>query len=381
MSKILVLGGAGTEGSVLARDLVISKVEEVVLADFNIERAQELAKELQSAGNSKVTAVKADANKHDELVSLIKEENPNVVCNLIGPFYKFGEPIVKAVIEAGVPYVDINDDYKPTLEIMKNLNDAAIKANIPVIIGAGVSPGLTNLFSKHAFTQLDETDDITIDWIWPSLAGGGPGVFNHFFHILSGDSLQFVEGKHTGIPAGTEKTRLTSTDAKYNGDIFYVGHAEPATIPRYIDGVQNVTVRGGLIPTAATELYFKFMEAGLNDDEPIEVNGKTFNLAEVSMGIMERRFKDVKEAKDVNGYFKVTVEGKKDGFDKKYIYEIAENGAHMTAWTASTIAQTIAEGKINYVGVHAPEVLDREQIETIFSKLKDKGFTIKISEE
>lgn len=63
MSKFLVLGGAGIEGSVFSRDLVNSGVDEVVLADYNIAKAEELAKELNGIGSTKVSAIKADANK------------------------------------------------------------------------------------------------------------------------------------------------------------------------------------------------------------------------------------------------------------------------------------------------------------------------------
>ncbi|MGI6685185.1 MAG: saccharopine dehydrogenase family protein [Bacillota bacterium] len=381
MTKILVLGGAGVEGSTVALDLAKSGIEEIVLADYNLEGAKKIAQELQKSSNSNVKAVKVDANQHEELVNLLKDENPDVVCNLIGPYYKYGEPIVKAAIEARVPYVDINDDFKPTLAVFENLNDKAKEANIPVFIGIGVSPGLTNMFAKHASTQLDQTDSISVIWLWPALAGGGVGVVRHLYNILQGNGFQYLDGKYSDLPAGTNKLRVTSKDGKYDEDVYFVSHAETATLSKFIDGVKNVTVHGGLIPTEATELYFKLMEAGMDDAEPITVNGKNISLIEVSMSMMERKFKDVDKAKNENGYFKVTVEGKKDGLHKKFIYELDENGADETTWPASIIAQSIAEGSINAIGLHPAEGLSREQIDIIFDKLRAKGFTINISEE
>lgn len=381
MAKILVLGGAGIEGSILARDFAKSGIKEIVLADYNLEGAKKVAQELQKLSKSNVKAVKVDATQHEELVNLIKGEKPDVVCNLIGPFYKFGEPIVKAAIEARVPYVDIDDDFKPTLAIIENLSDKAKEAKIPVFIGIGVSPGLTNMFAKHASTQLDQTDSISVIWLWPALAGGGVGVVRHLYNILQGNGFQYLNGKYSDVPAGTGKLRVTSKDGKYDDDVYYVSHAETATLPKYIDGVKNVTVHGGLIPTEATELYFKLMEAGMDDAEPLQVNGKSINLIEVSMSIMERRFKDIARAKDPNGYFRVTVEGKKDGLDKKFIYELDEDGADETTWPASVIAQSIIEGKMNEIGIHPPDGLSREQLDIIFDKLRDKGFKIMISEE
>lgn len=379
MSKVLILGGAGAEGSVLARDLVDSEVDEVVLGDYNIDAANKLAATLEEKSVGKVSAIKVDANNHDELVKILKEQNPDIVCNLIGPFYKFGPPVAKAAIEAKVPYIDINDDYQPALEILDNLNEAAVEANIPVFTGCGVSPGWTNLMSKLGSTKLDETESIEIDWLWPALAGGGTGVISHIYHMLSDECLQYVDGEYKEIQAGTGKEKLTSSDGTYDDYVYYVGHGEPATLPRYIKGVDKVTNKGGLIPSEATERYFKYIEAGLNG-EPVEINGQTINLADVTMKIMERQLKDSEAAKDENGYFKVTVKGKKSGEDKTITYEMAEPGAHMTTWTTSIMAQMIINGEITQKGTHAPEVLNPDQIESVIEKLESRGLTIKRDE-
>ncbi|SCX18696.1 Saccharopine dehydrogenase, NADP-dependent [Nitrosomonas eutropha] len=380
MSKFLVLGGAGEEGSVFSRDLVNSGVNEIVLADYNVAQAEKLAKELNKIGNTKVSAIKADANKPDELIKIFKEQNSDVICNFVGPYYRFGPPVAEAAIKAGIPYVDINDDYEPTLEILNNLNDKAKEAKIPVFTGCGVSPGWTNMMSKLGSTKLDQTDKISIDWLWPALAGGGPGVIEHIYHMLSGKCLQYLDGEYKKVSSGTEKTRVTSTDGKFDGYVYYVGHGEPATLPRYIDGVKEVINKGGLLPSEATELYFKFIEAGLNDTDPIAIDEQMVSLTDVTVALMERKLKNSEVAKDENGYFKVTVTGKKDNKEKTLIYEIAEPGTHMTSWTASIIAQMIAKGKITETGTNAPEVLNVEQIESVLKGLEDRGLTTKRSE-
>lgn len=379
MSKVLILGGAGVEGSVLARDLVNSGIDQVVLADYNIEKAEELAKTLNGLGKGKVSAIEVDANKHDELVKTLKEQNPDAFCNFIGPYYKFGPPVARAAIEAGVPYIDINDDYQPALEILDDLHDKAKEAGIPVFTGCGVSPGWTNMMGKLGSTKLDQTEKIAVDWLWPALAGGGPGVVSHIYHMLSGQCLQFLDGEYKKVPAGTEKMRLASSDGEFDGFVYYVGHGEPATLPRYIDDVKEVTNKGGLIPSEATDLYFKFIDAGL-DGEPVEVDGEMISLAEVTLALMERELKDSEEAKNINGYFKVTVQGKKDGEDKEFIYEFAEPGSHMTAWPASIITQMIINGEITQKGAYAPEILDIEQIEKIVKELEKRGLKTKRSE-
>lgn len=380
MSKFLVLGAAGEEGSACSRDLVNSKVDELVLADYNIAGAEKLAKELNEIGNTKVSAIKADANKTDELVKIFKEQNSDVILSFVGPFYKFGPLTVKAAIEAGIPYVDIDDDAEPALDILNNMNDKAKEANIPVIIGCGVSPGWSNLVAKLGSTKLDQTDSIAIEWLWPTLAGGGSAVIDHFYHILSGQCIQYLDGEYKKIPAGSGKVGLVSPDGKFDGNVYFVGHGEPATLPRYIDGVKEVYNKGGLLPSEASELYLTYIKAGLGDTTPLEVDGQMIRLNDLTVALMERELKDSPIANDENGYFKVTVKGRKDNKDKELIYEIAEPGSHMTAWTASAIAQMIVKGEITQTGTNAPEVLNAEQIELVLKALTDRGLRTDRSE-
>ena len=58
-------------------------------------------------------------------------KNINIVVNTCGPFFKFGEPILSAAIDSGCHYLDICDDWEPTLEMMKldaNAKSAGVSA-------------------------------------------------------------------------------------------------------------------------------------------------------------------------------------------------------------------------------------------------------------
>ena len=50
-----------------------------------------------------------------------------MVLNAVGPYVKFGVPVLETIIEAGVPYVDVCDDHDATEELLK-LNEKAEKA-------------------------------------------------------------------------------------------------------------------------------------------------------------------------------------------------------------------------------------------------------------
>ena len=149
MSKIVVLGGSGAVGSVAVRTLAEkSDFSEIVAADINLARAKKIAGSLKS---KKVVARKVNALKKAELKKLVK--GADVVLNCTGPFYKFAVPILKAVIESKINYVDVCDDVDTTFEILK-LDGAAKKAGVTALIGMGSSPGATNVIAKFAADNL-----------------------------------------------------------------------------------------------------------------------------------------------------------------------------------------------------------------------------------
>jgi saccharopine dehydrogenase-like NADP-dependent oxidoreductase len=70
----------------------------------------------------------------------------DVVLSAVGPFYRFGTTVLRAAIESGTSYVDVADDPAPTLQMLA-LDPAARAAGVSAIVGAGASPGLSNLLA------------------------------------------------------------------------------------------------------------------------------------------------------------------------------------------------------------------------------------------
>ncbi|MHA1228735.1 MAG: saccharopine dehydrogenase family protein, partial [Candidatus Hodarchaeales archaeon] len=143
--KLLILGAAGDMGSYLLRDAVeFGNWESITIGDINEKRVNKLLRELN---NSKISYSRVDAFNHNELVELMKKHD--IVCSAIGPFYIFGPKVVKAAIEAKKPLIDICDDSGPTIEILE-MEEEAKKAGIPIYLGYGWTPGLSNLLARHA---------------------------------------------------------------------------------------------------------------------------------------------------------------------------------------------------------------------------------------
>src|SRR5262245_49464973 len=106
MAKIVVLGGCGGIGAVAVRALASGDYfDAIVIADVRGELAQQSAAQLHKPG---VTGIAVDASDSASLHRAIA--GADVVLNCVGPFYRFGPPVLQAVIAARINYVDICDD-------------------------------------------------------------------------------------------------------------------------------------------------------------------------------------------------------------------------------------------------------------------------------
>nr|HPJ07946.1 saccharopine dehydrogenase NADP-binding domain-containing protein [Deltaproteobacteria bacterium] len=195
MAKVVVLGGCGAVGSVAVETLAGQDIiSEVVVADHAEEKARQLAGRIASP---KVSAAFVDAFEPETIRRAIR--GAEVVLNCIGPFYSTVKPILTAVVDAGINYVDICDDVDVTLEIL-DMDDQARARGVTALIGMGSSPGATNLLARLAYdTLLDETDAVDIFHTHGGEAIEGEGVIAHRFHCMSIDIPMYLDGKLTAV--------------------------------------------------------------------------------------------------------------------------------------------------------------------------------------
>ena len=260
--KVIALGGAGGMGRAAVMTLAESElVTEIVIADKNVEAAQRLAAKV----GGKASAGETDAADEERLAALFAEGD--IVVNTCGPFFKYGVPAVRAAIRAGKDYCDINDDWRPTQQVL--LMDAEAKsAGITAIVGIGASPGLSNLLAKHAAAQLDEVEEVKTCWVAGGAGGGGEAetagageaarggelaALEHMMYSASGKIPAFREGRWTEIDSFErgEEVEFPGTGTHL---VYDIGHPEPVTLPRFIPGVKMVSNLGALYPPQQNDL-------------------------------------------------------------------------------------------------------------------------------
>lgn len=346
--KVLALGGCGQEGKTTVKDLIKSeKVSKVVIADIDIERANKFAAEL---GSKKVSTLHLDVNDRVRLTEAMKEAD--VVVNFAGPFYKHGVKVLQAAIETRKNYVDICDDCDATQEMLA-LDKSAKNAGITALIGLGVSPGVTNMMAKYGANKLESVEEIHVKWIVSVTDVEEPGesaAVYHGLHMVHGNVPQYLDGKLVGVPAlsGSERVEFPEIG---ECEVYYVGHPEPATLPRYVKGVKVVTCKGGV--PGADEVLKAFAAFGLCGIEPISVKGTVVAPRDIALGIFGGL--PAREEIPPVSAFKVWVKGKKGEDSVQYVYTCFGRMSPWTGVPASIGTQMVGRGDIQAKGVLAPE--------------------------
>lgn len=245
--KVVALGGAGDVGRTVVREASrLEGLRELVVADLDLERARAAAESVGDAP-ANVTTAQIDVTRQEDLERLLSDAD--FVVNMIGPFYRFGVPILDAAIRTRTHYLDICDDWEPTLEMLSR-NAAAKAAGVTAIIGMGASPGALNLLALCAARELDEVTDLYTTWpIDVPMPGSSVAMTEEdaqadTVHRRRGPSaavvhwIQQISGSIRTIAGGVEADTppLVPVRLDYpnlgSGTAYTVGHPEPVTLHR-----------------------------------------------------------------------------------------------------------------------------------------------------
>ena len=236
--KILALGGSGGMGRFAVESAMhFENIEQILVADINEASALDFAKSM----NEKVSGIGLDITNTEKLKETMRLVD--VVINTVGPFFKFGPPVLEAAIECGCHYLDINDDWEPTVEMLKYNDDASSK-NVTAILGMGASPGLTNMLGAAAIQELDEVETIytgwTMDGATPEEESSQSGVNAAMLHAVQ-QMTGTVRIQENGKPKMVKPLKKVDVDfpgfGKFKPRIF--GHPEAITFPYHFKTIKN----------------------------------------------------------------------------------------------------------------------------------------------
>jgi saccharopine dehydrogenase-like NADP-dependent oxidoreductase len=372
--RVLVLGGAGAVCNETTRDLAqYSDFDEIVVADSNLESANALIEEINTP---RLETVFFDADDYDSMLKLFP--GFDVVVN--GLPWKYDLIVTKACVEVGVNGLDVS-----TEEEQWDFDATAKEKDIIFIPGVGATPGITNVMARHAADQMDEVDEIQINFAAFRCPAPAPGLlitFLYEFHPRTEERVYYQDGEFVWVGPFEGIKTVNFHGPIGEQEVCYIPHDETWTMPKSL-GAKAVSVRG-CFPPHAMRLAKAMFESGLYSEEPISVKGVETSAFEVIHEIL-LQLPETKETPLWAYGLVVDVIGKKDGENIKITHwnqhppmeEWGGKAAYYKniALPLSIGAQMIARGDIEARGVLPPESVINPKI--FFAELERRGITIK----
>ena len=236
--KVLALGGSGGMGRfAVETSMSFENIDEITVADINADAAIAFAASM----NEKVKGVGLNVTDIDNLNAQMRQAD--IVINTVGPFFKYGPPILEAALDSGCDYLDINDDWEPTLEMLE-FHKKAENNSHTAILGMGASPGLTNMLGAAAIGELDEVETLytgwTMDGATPEEESSQSGINAAMIHgvqQMTGTVRIHKDGKSKMVKPLKQVEIDFPGFGKFKPHIF--GHPEAITFPHHFKTIKN----------------------------------------------------------------------------------------------------------------------------------------------
>lgn len=380
--KVLLIGVGGVGEAIAAIAKPRKWMEQMVLADFNVSRAQEVQKKLGDADRFPVEFV--DASKQENIEVLAKKYNVDLIMNAVDPI--FNPQIFDAAYGVGAKYMDMamtlssphpTDPFHQPGVKLGDYQFAKAKdweqKDLLALVGIGVEPGMADVFARYAQDHLfDEIEEIGIR--------DGANLVIDGYEFAPSFSIWTTIEECLNPPIIWEQDRGWFTTEPFSEpetfefpkgigkvEVVNVEHEEVLLVPRWVKA-KRVTFKYGLGDQFISILK-TLHTLGLDKKEKINVKGVQVAPRDVVAACLPdpAHLGDNMHGKTCAGTW---VRGTKDGKPREvYLYQVVDNQECMQTWGCqAVVAQTafsaviamdlIEHGIWKGVGVLGPEAFD-----------------------
>ena len=360
---IIVLGGAGAMGRIAVRTLTEYKdIDQITIADYNEERAHEVAASLQS---NNVTARQIDVNDEERLRALLR--GADVVLNAVE--YVFNLPVLKACIQEKVHYADLGGLFHMTRKLM-NLTEEVSAAGITAIPGRGGTPGVTNVLARAAVDKLDRVESIKVQLgCSDDTPSSAPLVAPYSIRTILDEFTKqpqvFQDGVWYPQQPLTGQEEMVFPLPVGRATAIYSLHSECATFPVSFQhkGIRHVSFKIAFPTDFMTKLKF-LVDLGLGSDEAINVRGDKVSPREVLARLLEMTPAEDVEPQDCD-VLRIVANGEAGGQRVEITNQIVvlpyrrwgiSAGALDTGTPLAIAGHMLATGEITHRGAFGPEM-------------------------
>ncbi|MFF8567360.1 saccharopine dehydrogenase family protein [Streptomyces albidoflavus] len=242
--RVVFIGAAGEMCRIAIERFARAKGDwKLVLCDIRPELLRPLAQQLPGDG---VEVRRLDLYDRESLLDVVR--GAALVVLGAGPYIRTSEPVIEACLTAKVPYLDFDDDVESTQHAL-GLAARAKKAGIPLYIGCGASPGMSNVMAVDAANQLDTVQDIEMFWtVGDERPDVGRAVIEHLMHIAAGSCLTWVNGGPVVHESYVETAKAPMGGGLGETLLYETAHPEPVTLPRRYPEARHIRCFGGMDP-------------------------------------------------------------------------------------------------------------------------------------
>ena len=279
----ILLVGAGGVGTAFARIAARRSFAELVVADYDLGRAQRAA-----AAKDSYRAVQLDARDDAATAALLTGHGCDVLMNATDP--RFVMPLFRAALQAGTHYLDMAmslsqpHPVEPHRQPGVKLGDEQFalsgeweKRGKLALAGMGVEPGLSDVFARFAADQLFRSiNEIGVR--------DGANLVVEGYDFAPTFSIWTTIEECLNPPVIWERgTGWYTTPPFSEPEVFYfpagigpvecvnVEHEEVLLIPRWVDA-GRVTFKDGL-GAEFIDVLQALHKTGLDSTEPVQVGG------------------------------------------------------------------------------------------------------------
>jgi saccharopine dehydrogenase (NAD+, L-lysine forming) len=380
--KILVIGVGGVGEALAAIGQHRPWIDQMVLADYNLERAQEVQNKLGDP--ERFPAEFVDASRQEQVETLARKYQVDLIMNACDPVYNV--PIFEAAFCYGCTYMDMamslsephpEQPYRlPGVKLGDYQFERASdweKRGLLALVGMGVEPGMADVFARYAQDHLfDEIDEIGIR--------DGANLEVRGYEFAPNFSIWTTIEECLNPPVIWEEDKGWYTTEPFSEpetfefpegigavECVNVEHEEVLLVPRWVKA-KRVTFKYGLGDQFIGVLKTIKM-LGLDQKEPIKVKDVMVAPRDVVAACLPdpAHLGHLMSGKTCAGTW---IKGLKDGRERQvYIYQVADNETCMNEFNVqAVVAQTafnpliawdlLNQGIWKGSGVLGPEAFD-----------------------
>ncbi len=387
--RILVVGSGGVGDAVARIAARRSFFEVMVVADYDLARAEATVAAVAGGGDGRFVAARVDASDPASVAALAREHGITHVLNAVDPRFVMG--VFEGAFAAGADYLDMAMSLSrphpdnPYGEVGVKLGDEQFaqaarweEAGRLALVGIGVEPGLSDVFARyaadHLFSEIDElgTRDganlVVRDEDGEEIFAPSFSIWTTIEECLNPPVIWESGRDWYTTPPFSEPEVFDFPEGIGPVECVNVEHEEVLLMPRWVDA-KRVTFKYGLGDEFIGVL--KTLHAlGLDKTAPVRVKGVEVSPRDVVAAVLPdpATIGPRMTGKTCAGLY-VTGTGVDGQPRRTYLYHVVDNewsmanyGAQCVVWQTAinpvVALELLAGGAWSGAGVRGPESFD-----------------------